>query len=117
MTLYDPFLSEVLSPSAQRRSDALHTANAARNVNETLVRVLRAGAFRVARVERAFRGDELSPTEALPGTSKRAPIAVVEICRLTWMCAPAPVGPDVHANRLGYGVIAAAFATALGSLS
>jgi len=39
-----------------------------------------------------------------------APHDVVLICAYTWMCAPSPVGPNIHANQLGYSVIAAAFA-------
>jgi hypothetical protein len=27
----------------------------------------------------------------------------------TWMCAAPPVGPNIHANQLGYGVIANTF--------
>jgi hypothetical protein len=29
------------------------------------------------------------------------------------MCAPAPLGPDIHANTTGYGVIAQTFAAVL----
>jgi hypothetical protein len=29
------------------------------------------------------------------------------------MCAPAPVGPDIHTNRKGYELIAEAFRAAL----
>lgn len=37
------------------------------------------------------------------------PVNVLLICERTWMCAPSPQGPNVHANRLGYGIIGAAF--------
>ncbi len=37
------------------------------------------------------------------------PVNVQNICALTWMCAPPPVGPNIHANAIGYGVIAQAF--------
>jgi hypothetical protein len=40
----------------------------------------------------------------------------VQICKLTWMCAPSPVGPNIHANKTGYGVIAGAFSRVLGKL-
>jgi hypothetical protein len=118
MTLCDPFLSEYLSPSPEPRAPNRRpqTARYARRINEMLLRSLRAGQFRVARVDRAFHSEELSRTEAPPGTTQREPVAVVEDCRLTWMCAPPPLGPDVHANRRGYGPIAASFASALGAL-
>jgi hypothetical protein len=38
---------------------------------------------------------------------------VAVICQLTYMCAPPPVGPNIHANRIGYSVIAATFAATL----
>jgi hypothetical protein len=41
------------------------------------------------------------------------PQNVLNICVYTWMCAPAPVGPNIHANRIGYGVIAATIAATL----
>ena len=41
----------------------------------------------------------------------RIPRAVAYICSYTWECAAPPVGPNEHANILGYGVIANAFLT------
>ena len=41
------------------------------------------------------------------------PQNVLNICVYTWMCAATPVGPNIHANRYGYGVIAATIAAAL----
>ena len=34
------------------------------------------------------------------------PRSVATICELTWECAPAPRGPNEHANELGYAVMA-----------
>jgi hypothetical protein len=42
------------------------------------------------------------------------PIDLALACAYTWMCAPAPVGPNIHATALGYRVIAAAFAQKIG---
>ena len=42
--------------------------------------------------------------------SNLAPLDVVRICQWTWMCAPAPRGPNIHPNQAGYAVIATAFA-------
>ena len=44
------------------------------------------------------------------------PLNVATICVLTWMCAPAPVGPNIHPRPLGYLVIAGTFVTKVGSL-
>jgi hypothetical protein len=41
------------------------------------------------------------------------PQNVLNICTFTWMCAPGPVGPNIHANRFGYGLIAATIAATL----
>jgi hypothetical protein len=41
---------------------------------------------------------------------------VVRICQWTWMCAPAPLGPDIHPNQAGYGVIAHTIAGVLGDV-
>jgi lysophospholipase L1-like esterase len=114
MTLYNPFLQLYLTHGG--RSEALASDGYARNVNEGLTRLYRAAGFRVAHVDTAFRTYELKKKTSLAGQPKPVPVAVAEVCRLTWMCAPAPVGPNIHANRAGYGVIARAFERAFGRL-
>ena len=110
MTLYDPFLQLYLTPGGQEEAIAID--GYARNLNHALVRLYRAGRFRVARVDEAFRTYETSSTTTLAGQPQPVPVAVAEVCRLTWMCAPAPVGPNIHANPAGYALIARTFATA-----
>jgi lysophospholipase L1-like esterase len=114
MTLYDPFLQLWLTP--ENRSEALVVNGYAQNLNHELERLYRAGRFRIAHVDTAFATYDTSSTTALTGQPQPVPVAVAELCRLTWMCAPAPQGPDIHANRAGYGVIASAFAAAFGPL-
>jgi lysophospholipase L1-like esterase len=41
------------------------------------------------------------------------PQNVLNICTYTWMCVAPPVGPNIHANRYGYGLIAATIAATL----
>ena len=41
------------------------------------------------------------------------PQNVLNICVYTYMCSDAPVGPNIHTNRYGYGLIAATIAAAL----
>lgn len=51
----------------------------------------------------------------VPGVGRwTLPLNVVRVCQWTWACAPAPYGPDNHANEDGYAVIAATFAATLG---
>jgi lysophospholipase L1-like esterase len=56
----------------------------------------------VADVEGAF---QVTDTTLVGGT----PLNVLRECQWTWICAPPPHGPDIHANSAGYGVIAEAF--------
>ena len=56
----------------------------------------------VADVQGAFQVDD---TTLVDGT----PLDVLRECQWTWVCASPPLGPDIHANSDGYGVIAQAF--------
>ena len=60
----------------------------------------------VADVETAFSTTDTTSVGGIP-------LDVLRICQWTWMCAAPPLGPDVHANTTGYGVIAQAFAKIL----
>jgi lysophospholipase L1-like esterase len=114
MTLYDPFLELYLLPGDQR--EALTIDGYAHIINSTLAHLYRAGKFRVARVDEAFKTYDTTHTTTLAGRAGALPVAVAEVCRLTWMCAAPPVGPNIHANETGYSVIASTFAQALGRL-
>jgi hypothetical protein len=60
----------------------------------------------VADVQTAF---QVSNMTLVDGT----PVDVVRECQWTWVCTRPPLGPDIHANTDGYGVIAQAFEQAL----
>ncbi len=75
---------------------------------DTLGAVYRAFGIPVADVSAAFDSGNFS-TNAATGL----PQNVLNICTFTWMCTPAPVGPNIHANRYGYGLIAATIAVTL----
>jgi hypothetical protein len=60
----------------------------------------------VADVEGAF---DVTDTTLVDGT----PLDVLRECQWTWICASWPLGPDIHANTDGYGVIAHAFEAVL----
>ena len=62
----------------------------------------------VADVAAAFDSGNFGPS-GVPGL----PQNVLTICTYTWMCAAPPVGPNIHANRYGYGLIAATIAASL----
>ncbi len=63
----------------------------------------------VGDVARAFHADDFRLVPALDDL----PVNVVLVCQLTWMCAPPPQGPNIHANTSGYFVIALALLATL----
>ena len=69
----------------------------------------------VADVAGAFQSDDFVTIvpSPLPPPNDFIPLNVATICLLTYMCEPDPVGPNIHANPTGYGVIAATFAAIL----
>lgn len=102
MTYYDPFLAAWLTGAAGQQL-AAQSVQVSDVFNGLLTRIYRAAWFQVADVAGAFSTDDM--TTLVNGV----PLDVARICQWTWMCAPAPLGPDIHANQQGYGVIAAAF--------
>lgn len=62
----------------------------------------------VADVSSAFHSDDfVTMVQLAPGFF--VPLNVALICQWTYMCVPPPVGPNIHANPIGYGVMAEAF--------
>jgi lysophospholipase L1-like esterase len=112
MTYYDPFLANFLTGQTGQQVAQL-SVSLADGVNRTLTAAFRAQRLRVADLGAAFKTDApFSQTATLPGVGM-VPAAVASICTLTWMCAPPPQGPNIHANATGYKSIARAFAAAL----
>jgi lysophospholipase L1-like esterase len=60
-----------------------------------------------ANVFSRFKSGDLTGKTKLPGHGT-VPVAVARVCEWTWMCAAPPEGGDEHANKSGYGAIAAA---------
>ena len=55
------------------------------------------------------------PTESLKGVDKTTPVAVAEVCDLTWYCTTTNFG-DIHANSKGYNFIGGLVVAKLASL-
>jgi lysophospholipase L1-like esterase len=70
--------------------------------NGLLGAIYHAAGDSVADVEGAF---QVADTTLVDGT----PLDVLRECQWTWVCTHPPLGPDIHANSDGYGVIAQAF--------
>lgn len=107
MTLYDPFLALWRDGGGGQILARLSQDLARDQVNSTISTAFAEHGFEVADVAAAFKTYEPVPTDG--AVTDPPPVAVARICRLTWMCAPAPRGPDIHANKRGYTVIANAF--------
>jgi hypothetical protein len=67
----------------------------------------------VADVFGAFSTADFGDPVVVPGIGS-LPRNVARICQWTWECAPAPRGPNQHANPAGYQVIADAALKAAG---
>ena len=107
-TIYDPVLGAwFLGPQGQ----ALATASVPvfATVNGFLTSIYTAAGVPVADVQGAFSTADFTPVLELGGL----PLNVARICQWTWVCAPAPYGPNNHANAAGYAAIAQAFAAVL----
>jgi lysophospholipase L1-like esterase len=111
MTYYDPFLADYLTPSTQPIAAA--SVPLAKNVNATLVKAFKAKNVRVADVAAAFDTYVPFTTTATLAGHGTVPLAVAKICTLTWICAAAPRGPNIHANVAGYHAIEKVFAAKL----
>jgi len=98
MNFYDPFLVVWFSDPAALVPEALSTVA----FNTVLEQIYAGAGDPVADVETAF---STTDTTLVGGV----PLDVVRICQWTWMCGAPPLGPDIHANTAGYGVIAQAF--------
>jgi len=82
--------------------------------NALLNHVYQAYGVRVADVFGAFHSSDFAPQVTVPGFGS-LPRNVAAICQWTWECAAPPRGPNVHANPVGYQVIANAFLRADGA--
>ena len=113
MSLYNPFLAYWLSGPDGQAFARSTTFDAVAPLNNLLEGMFAAAGAPTADVEGAFSTTDFTTIVSLPGAGD-VPLNVARICAWTWICAPAPYGPDNHANSAGYGVIAAAFAEELG---
>ncbi|MBO0834702.1 MAG: SGNH/GDSL hydrolase family protein [Actinobacteria bacterium] len=107
MNLYDPFLADYLTgPAGQAAAEA--SANLDAYFNSLLAASFASYGMPVADVQTAFSTTDFADTAQLPGIGT-VPLNVAQVCEWTWMCAPSPAGPNIHANSAGYQVIATAF--------
>jgi lysophospholipase L1-like esterase len=111
-TIYDPFLGAWLTGPEGQAFAQLSVFQAIVPLNQLLTGIYGAAGMPVADVEGAFSTTDFTTMVPFPPLGA-VPLNVVRICQWTWICAPAPLGPDNHATTAGYGAIAQAFALVL----
>jgi hypothetical protein len=104
MNYYDPFLVDAWTQGGLPALQGEIASVVA--LNDQIEHVYQAAGDPFADVESAFSVTDIT---LVNGT----PLDVLRECEWTWICAPAPFGPDIHANTAGYGVIAQAFRQAI----
>jgi lysophospholipase L1-like esterase len=109
MTMYDPFLAHWLLGPEGREMAERSVWDALVPINAVFEAMYRAAGLTCADVEGAFATTDFHTLVDVPGTGL-VPLNVARVCDWTWAGAPPPLGPDSHANREGYRVIAEAFA-------
>jgi len=108
MTYYDPELANWLKGTPADKALAKDSIALAQGFGSLLSGVYTKFGAKVADVFNAFHTTQFAARVTLPAFGK-VPKAVGYICSYTWMCAAPPVGPNIHANRLGYAIIANTF--------
>jgi len=111
-TIYDPFLAAWLTGPEGRAFAELSVAAAIVPLNGLLTKTYGDAGMPVADVQGAFSTTDFTTMVPLPPFGL-VPLNVVRLCQWTWACAPAPLGPDNHANAAGYHAMAEAFAAVL----
>ena len=108
MTYDDPELANWLKGTPAAKALAKDSIALAQGFGSLLSGVYTKFGAKVADVFNAFHTTQFAARVTLPAFGK-VPKAVGYICSYTWMCAAPPVGPNIHANRLGYAIIANTF--------
>jgi lysophospholipase L1-like esterase len=113
MTLYNPVLGGFFSPAGTATHTlALASTALLTEVNKDLTTADTNGGFLTADVADAFKSYDSTDTVSWQG--QQIPVNVATLCSWTWACQTPPSGPNIHANKNGYQVIANAFAAAIG---
>lgn len=114
MNYYDPFLGVAYEPGGLAgAAGAALSVVATETFDGHLAAIYRRAGVAMANVAAAFRTGGTLPVLTYAG--HRLPLDVDYVCRWTWMC-PLPGSPakaNIHADTVGYRVIARAFARVL----
>ncbi len=108
--VYDPYLALFLQ-GPQYKELALLTVDLSQQISQKIADAGAKQKFKLADVFTAFKTTQTQQTTNVNGAS--LPVAVAQLCAYTFMCRPAPVGPDIHPNDAGYSAFATAAAKQL----
>jgi lysophospholipase L1-like esterase len=97
---YDQFLSLWLQ-GAKGRAAARRSLPIIRHLNDLATSIYRNAGLQVADASSRFATEDLTHRRNLAGHGS-VPLAVYNICTLTWACSPKPIGHDDHARPAGY---------------
>jgi lysophospholipase L1-like esterase len=112
MTLYDPFLSYYFAPAGSSQSTLEPESIAlAKVLNGDLAAADAKAGFLTANVDNAFH--TYDSTDVVAWEGQQVPLDVARLCTWTWECTAPPQGPNIHAKKTGYQVIANAFAATI----
>ena len=92
---------------------ALASPALTQTVNATIGTASKGAGFKVADVGTAFHTSDTTP---VTWEGQTIPANVAYVCSWTWACQTPPSGPNIHANRNGYQVIANTFERVIGKL-
>ncbi len=114
MNYYNPYLASWLEDAAGQ-TVAVESAQAVAVATDFLGTTYATAGMPLADVAAAFESDDFVTIvqSSQPPPNEFLPVSVANTCELTYMCDPAPVGPDIHPNTIGYGRIADAFEAVL----
>jgi lysophospholipase L1-like esterase len=108
MTIYDPLLAVWLNGLNGQEMARRSVFEAVLPMNALLTKIYRAAGMAVADVEGEFSTADFATLVSIDGVGT-VPLNVARVLAWTWAGAPPPLGPDMHANALGYAAIAGAF--------
>ena len=113
MNYYNPYLSSWLDDAAGQTL-AVEAAQAVSIVTDILGTTFDTAGVPLADVAAAFQSDDFVTIVSypLPAPNDQLPVNVANICDFTYMCDTV-LGPDIHANRAGYRLIADTLAAML----
>ncbi len=104
---YDPFAAATVA-HVGGLGYAHHSDGAIYQLNQVADDVFTQSGLRVANVASVFHVTRATRSHTRATTSR-----VDSVCDLTWMCQPAPLGPNLHPNAAGYAAIAGAIEAVL----